>query len=58
VHRLGRRAQHLISIGVLINVASNAGSFAASFQKNVRRDFDQALFGINDRFGGPVVARY
>jgi hypothetical protein len=24
---------------------------------NCRRDFDKMLFGINDRFGGPVVAR-
>jgi outer membrane immunogenic protein len=31
---------------------------AASFQETVRRDFDKVLFGINYRFGGPVVARY
>jgi hypothetical protein len=31
---------------------------AASFQETVRRDVDKVLFGINYRFGGPVVARY
>ena len=31
---------------------------AASFQETVRRDFEKVLFGINYRFGGPVVARY
>ena len=31
---------------------------ATSFTEIVRRDFDKVLFGINYRFGGPVVARY
>jgi outer membrane immunogenic protein len=31
---------------------------ASSFQEIVRRDFEKVLFGINYRFGGPVVARY
>jgi len=31
---------------------------ATSFQEIVKRDFDKVLFGINYRFGGPVVARY
>ena len=30
---------------------------ASSFREIVRRDFDKVLFGINDRFGGPVIAR-
>jgi len=41
------------------NGVGGAASFqqAASFQENVRRDFDKVLLGINGRFGGPVVAR-
>jgi len=28
------------------------------FPEIIKRDFDKVLFGINYRFGGPVVARY
>jgi outer membrane immunogenic protein len=31
---------------------------ASSFRELVRRDLDKVLFGINYRFGSPVVARY
>jgi hypothetical protein len=43
-----RRSDTLIYAGV------GGGS---TFHELIRRDFDKVLFGINYRFGGPVVAR-